>query len=392
MGFPLNAGEDFATWRRREFPIFEHKTFLTHASVVPLPARAATAIQDYAGRIAREGQFDFVHEAMYRRCKERLAKLIGHGAKPEEIAFAGSTSHAIGLVATSLPWQPGDNCVVADGDFPANVVTWKNLEHTHGVEVRMVPFRPEMNFGVEDVAALVDEKTRIVSLSCVHFLTGYTLDLAAIGRYLRERGILLCVDGIQMLGATPVDISEADFLCADAHKWLLGPNGIAVLWVRESILKQLRPAILGWLATEERDDWFQYGTTPRANADCFEPGARNYLGVAGLEASLALFEDMGHDFVAGRVTSLRDYAAQKLEAAGCELLWRPQPGHRAGIVTFFKPGVDMTALYKRLDQDFALAIRQDRSGQTVIRVSAHFMNTEDDLDRLSEAIMDFEAG
>jgi len=148
ISIPDANSPEFFEWRRREFPFFAHKTFLTHASVSPLPARTARAIADYAARISSEGQFDPAHEPIYHRCKERLARLIGGGAITEEIAFAGSTSHALGLVATSLPWQNGDNCVVCAGDFPANVVVWKNLAHTHGVEVRVVPFKPKMDIGI----------------------------------------------------------------------------------------------------------------------------------------------------------------------------------------------------------------------------------------------------
>ena len=142
MKIPDNAS-DIPEWRNAQFPFFEHKICLTHASVSPLPAHTRDAVRAYIDRISWQGQFDFVHDDIYRRCKERLARLIGFGAQADEIGFAGSTSHALGIVATGLDWKAGDNCVVADGDFPANVVTWKNLAHTHGVEVRLVPHRPD---------------------------------------------------------------------------------------------------------------------------------------------------------------------------------------------------------------------------------------------------------
>ncbi|MBW3637786.1 MAG: aminotransferase class V-fold PLP-dependent enzyme, partial [Armatimonadetes bacterium] len=277
----------FFDWRRENFPFFERKICLTHASVSPLPARSAHAIADYAHRLAREGQFDYLHDGAYRRCKERLARLLNNGAKPEEIAFAGSTSHALGLVATSFPWKSGDNCVVFDGDFPANVVVWKNLAHTHGVEIRVVPFREARDWTIEDLAPFVDEKTRLVTISAVNFLSGFALDVSSFGKFCHDKGALLCVDAIQALGATQMDLREADFVCADAHKWLLGPNGAAFAWFRGSVLPQMRPQILGWLAIEGRDNWFSYGTEPFAGAERFEPGARNYLGIVGMEASLA---------------------------------------------------------------------------------------------------------
>ncbi|MBV9865995.1 MAG: aminotransferase class V-fold PLP-dependent enzyme [Abitibacteriaceae bacterium] len=376
----------FSEWRRRVFPFFEHKICLTHASVSPLPRQVSQAIVNYAELIAREGQFEPAHETTYKECKERLARLIGYGAAPDEVAFASSTSHALGMVATGLDWQTGDNCIVADGDFPANVITWKNLTHTHGVEVRMIPHRPAMNITLDDVAALVDERTRIASLASANFLSGYPVDLAAIGAWLHERGILFCVDAIQTLGAIRLNAEHVDFICADAHKWLLGPNGIAVLWARRGVLEKMRPAIFGWLAPQNRDDWFAYDTTPIDSAERFEAGSRNYLGIVGFHAALELLQDVGAEIIEDRVTHLRNYAAQKLRKQGCRLLWNTDPALHAGIVTFYPPSGDATVLYNKLDEHFALALRTDKNGTPCIRVSPHFMNTEEDIDKLASAI------
>lgn len=379
----------FDQWRREQFPFFERKIFLTHASVSPLPRASSEAIADYARLLGREGQFDYVHSSIYNRCKERLARLIGHGAQPDEVAFAGSTSHALGLVATGLDWKPGDNCVVADGDFPANVVTWKNLTHTHGVEVRLIPHRPAMDITLDDVRALVDERTRIVSLASANFLSGYPIDLGTIGHWLHQRGVLFCVDAIQTLGAVRLDAKHVDFICADSHKWMLGPNGIALLWARHGALEQLRPAILGWLATKDRDNWYAYDTTPLDSGERFEPGARNHLGVVGFEAALAVLEEAGAEFVEQRVTQLRDYTARRLSEIGCRILWQPDPAKPSGIVSFRREDVAMGDLFKHLDTEFALAMRQDRAGADWIRVSAHFMNTEADIDQLADSTKAF---
>lgn len=385
---PIPSDSDqFLQWRLENFPFFESKICLTHASVSPLPRVSGEAIADYARQLSREGQFDYLHMATYLRCKERIATMLGHGAVPEEVAFASSTSHALGLVATSFPWKEGENCVVADGDFPANVVIWKNLAHTHGVETRMIPHRPAMDLTWEDVEPLLDEKTRLVSLSAVNFLSGASLDLNRIGRELHARGIKFCVDAIQALGAIQLDLEHADFVCADAHKWLLGPNGAAFMWARNEVLQMMRPQIMGWLATANRASWFAYDTTPFPTAERFEPGARNYLGVIGMEASLALIQEIGIETVQQRVVALRDYAANALEAVnGVELLFKPRPSDQSGIVTFRTPSRDMLELNKKLDERFALSLRQDRNDDYWIRVSAHFMNCEDDLDELGAAL------
>lgn len=376
----------FLKWRRENFPFFERRICLTHASVSPLPAASGRAIADHALNLARAGQFDELTDGTYERCKERLARMLGAEARAEEIAFAGSTSHALGLVATSFPWKAGENCIVADGDFPANVVIWKNLAHTHGVETRLIPHRPQMDLTIEDVLPLIDDKTRLVSLSAVNFLSGCAIDLQEIGAALHQRGIKFCVDGIQALGAVRLDLSEVDFICADAHKWMLGPNGAAFMWARSEVLETMRPQILGWLATANREKWFSYDTTPIAGGERFEPGSRNYLGIVGMEASLAVLEEAGAEAVEQRIVALRDYGARKLEEVGCRLLWKPEEGKKSGIFSFQIPGVDLNPLYAKLEEKFALSIRQDRNDEFWIRVSPHFMNCEGDLDELAGEI------
>lgn len=390
--FMTPSSADFEAWRRDAFPFFKKKIFLTHASVSAIPATTRDAIRRYAAAIARDGQFDAAHEGLYRSAKERAGRLMRHAhdegvhGTAEEIAFAGSTSHALGIVATAIDWQPGDNVVVCDGDFPANVVTWKNLTFRHDIEVRMVPPQASPRaLTPDDLAPLVDERTRVVSLASANYLSGVPLDVPAMGQWLHQRGVLFCLDAIQTLGAIRLDARHVDFVCADAHKWLLGPNGVAILWTRAEVLKDLRPAILGWLATAERENWFEYGLTPYPTAERFEPGARNYLGALALEASLAQYEGVlanaGEAWIEDRIVALRDYAARALQAAGCELLWAPD-GTRAGIVTFRPADGDAKALYEKLDGKFALSLRQDREGVFWIRVSAHWMNTKSDIDAL----------
>lgn len=389
MSHPIFSAPDFLAARREHFPFFNHKICLTHASVAPLPARTVEAVSSFAARLGSEGQFEYFSEPIYNLAKERLARLLGNGARPEEIAFAGSTSHALGLVATSFPWQAGDNCVVFDGDFPANVIVWKNLAHTHGVEVRVVPFKPARDYSPADLEGLVDERTRIVTLSAVNFLSGFALDVRAFGEFIHARGALMCVDAIQGFGGVELDLSEADFACADAHKWMLGPNGAAFAWFSPRVLPRMRPQILGWLATEQRDDWFSYSTEPIHSAQRFEPGARNYLGIAGMEASLALLEEAGMSEVSRRVHELRDYGAKLLVGVGCPLRWVPDGTNASGIFSFQAPDGRTKELSDELDGRFALSLRSERDRSQWIRVSAHFMNCEADLDELAEAVRGF---
>lgn len=379
----------FHEWRRRAFPFFETKTFLTFASVGALPAVARDAIIEYSNSITQRGQFEFgIDDILYDECKTRVARLMtGVETSHEDVAFAGSTSGALGIVATGISWKSGDNCVVADGDFPANVVVWKNLQHRHNIDVRLIPPTRETRITLDNVKTLVDERTRIVSLSSANFLSGCSIDISEIGEWLRSQNVLFCVDAIQTLGAIDFDARYVDFVCADAHKWLLGPNGIAVLWSHQQAREQLRPAILGWLAPADRDNWFAYDTTPHATSERFEPGARNFLGAVALNAVLKQREEIlaqcGVKWIENRVVALRDYAARVLVDVGCELLWHPQEDAKCGIVSFRHPKIDSDELFAQLSADFALSIRADRNGEQWIRVAASWPNTFSDLDKLA---------
>lgn len=382
----------FKQWRRRAFPFFESKIFLTFASVGALPSVARDAIVEYSLSIASRGQFEFgIDDVMYDGCKTRVARLMrGVETSHEDVAFAGSTSGALGIVATGIDWRAGDNCVVADGDFPANVVIWKNLQHRHDIDVRLIPPTPEMRITLNDVKALVDERTRIVSLCSANFLSGCPLDISAIGAWLRSQKVLFCVDAIQTLGAINFDATFVDFVCADAHKWLLGPNGIAVLWSHQKSREQLRPAVLGWLAPADRDNWFAYDTTPHPTSERFEPGARNFLGAVALDAALKqreeILESCGDNWIEDRVVALRNHTVRVLEVAGCELLWCPDETSKAGIVSFRHAKIDSDELFQKLSEHFALSIRADRDGAQWIRVAASWPNTFSDLDELAKRI------
>ena len=382
----------FKEWRRRAFPFFESRIFLTFASVGALPAVARDAIIEYSNSITQRGQFEFgIDDAMYDGCKTRVARLM-RGVKTsfEDVAFAGSTSGALGIVATGMSWRSGDNCVVADGDFPANVVVWKNLQHRYDIDVRLIPPTRATQITLNDVKKLVDHRTRIVSLCSANFLSGCPINLSEIGAWLRSQEILFCVDAIQTLGAIHFDATFVDFVCADAHKWLLGPNGIAVLWSHQKSREQLRPAVLGWLAPADRDNWFAYDTAPHATSERFEPGARNFLGAVALDAALKqreeILESCGDSWIENRVVALRNHAVRVLEVAGCELLWRADETSKAGIVSFRHAKISSDELFQKLSERFALSIRADRDGDKWIRVSASWPNTFADLDELAKQI------
>ncbi len=212
---------------RREFPITEKYAYLDHAGVAPLSNRVKDAVTSFLAESLEGGAFHYpVWARRIMDARQACAALLN--ARPDEIAFVRSTSHGLSLVAEGLEWKRGDNVLIYEKEFPSNIYPWQNLGRK-GVGTRIIPSR-EGRIVLDDIERLIDKRTRLLSLSSVQFTNGFRSDLKAVSNLCRGRGVLFCVDAIQSLGVLPLDVKDCgiDFLSADAHKWLLGPEGIGV--------------------------------------------------------------------------------------------------------------------------------------------------------------------
>jgi selenocysteine lyase/cysteine desulfurase len=370
--------------RRREFPVVEQKVYLAHAAVCPLPARVASAMSAYLAKVGHGGQFEYLHASAESGARQLAAAMIG--ATPEEIAFVSSTSAGLSLVAAGLPWKAGDSVVITEGDFPSNVYPWLRLEKL-GVRVKSLRTSGDGVATLEAVAAQVDDSTRLVALSSVHYATGARTDVDAIGAYLHARGILFCVDAIQSLGAVPLSSQHVDFLTADAHKWLLGPQGMGVLFVRASCFERLDPVLLGWKSIETNRDFVQHKLALARTARRYEPGSLNAIGLVGLHAALELLQSVGVPAISARLAELRALLVPGHERKGYEILGTAEARPTSGIVSFRRDGTDMEALCKALDQaGIVTSLRHDLAGRACIRVAPHFYTSDAELERLLAAV------
>jgi cysteine desulfurase/selenocysteine lyase len=364
------------------FPVTRRFAYLNHASVAALPQPVVEAMTSYLterGMKGGEALTDWDDDVERIRCL--VARFIG--AHRDEIIFTNSISHGLNIVAAGLDWQPGDNLICAETEFIANVYPWTNLRR-RGVEVRFAPAY-DNRILVRDVAALMDSRTRLVTISFVEFGTGYRNDLDALAHLCHERDVHLCVDGIQGLGALQFSVAQTpvDFLAGHAAKWMLGPHGAAFLYVRRELLYRLEPVMAGWRAVVDRDDYFRYDSPLREGGERFEPGSLNAVGLVGLEAAIELLLSVNLTEIETRILALTDDLIEGLQARGC-LITTPiaHRRERSGIVCFRCPGLDPKALVDRLRAaDVIISLRGD-----VIRVSPHFYNTRDDLERLLEIL------
>ncbi len=365
-----------------EFPLDPGLCHLNHAAVGPWPRRTVEVVTRFAetnGRVGSEPYPEWL--AVEQRLRERLARLIG-ASSAADIALAKSTSEALSLVAYGLDWRPGDNIVGIAEEFPSNRIVWESLA-SRGVTWRGLALSGSAD-PEADLFALCDGGTRLIAVSWVQYARGLRLDLAGIGDFCRARGILFCVDAIQGLGALPFDVGEigADFVAADGHKWMLGPEGLALLYVRPALRDRLTLHEFGWNMVEHRGDYDRTDWAPAQDARRFECGSPNFLGIHALEASLSLLEEVGPDRVAADLGERVDHLVGLIDARGLELLSTREPERRAGIVTFRAAGVDSAWLHRALMARRVLCAQ--RGGG--IRFSPHFYTPVAVIDRAMDTV------
>ena len=371
--------------RRAEFPVVRNKIFLAHAADCPLPHRVAQAVADYAHAAAAGDQEAIIFPRILQDGRKLAAQLLN--CQDEEVAFVGPTSLALSFFASGLKFRKGDNILIYHDDYPSNVYPWMALAE-QGLEVRLLNTRGLGVIRPIDVIGQVDERTRLVALASCHFVSGYRLDFASIGKTLRQRGILFCLDGIQTLGAFPTTMEHVDMLAADAHKWLLGPCGAGVMYVRKELQQHLNPPVYGWHNVRCPNFIAQENIAYRTGAKKFEAGTHNLLGLVGLNAAMQMLLAIGVDKIARELLRKRAWLIPALQAKGYSVLNADAVIENAsGIVTFFKKDADLPALHQRLlDASIVTSLRVDRAGQRYIRLSPHFYNTDAELNRLLELI------
>ena len=355
----------------------EDKVFLAHAGVSPLPRRVADAMKEYVEAAARDNQENVVPDEVIGETRALAARLIE--ATAEEIAFVGSTSMGLAMVATGLPWEPGDSVVCYRDDYPANVYPWMDLAR-RGVDVRFVAPKQFGNVTVEDLEQVVDQTTRLVSLASVHFQSGWRLDVDRIGKFLRDREVLFCLDGIQSFGALRTSMQFVDFAAADAHKWLLGPLGTAILYVRKENFDRFHPPLVGWHSASSPDFIAQESLIFKRDARRYEPGSCNLAGIIGLRAALQLILECGIEPVEARVLALAQQAILLAANAGFTVVGPSMGPGVSGIVTVSSAGRDMAELHGNLAAaKIVTSLRCLRDGRKCLRFSPHFYNRDEEV-------------
>jgi cysteine desulfurase/selenocysteine lyase len=365
-----------------EFPIKKNRAYLNNASIGPCSRRVFDAVTRFMRDVERDGRNNYPNWCKYadRTVKAKIAKLIG--AKREEIAFVKNTTEGILIVANGLDWRAGDNVIVPSIEYPSNVYCWMNLKR-RGVEIKWYEAR-DGRLPPEALESLIDRRTRLVTLSAVQFSNGFRQDLAATSEICERRGVLLNLDAIQHVGALEMDVGryKLDFVSVGGHKWLLGPIGTGFFYCRASSMDQVHPANIGYHSVDKSEDHMDYDLTLRKDAGRFEEALVNFPGIYGLDAALDMQLEIGPKAIERRIKALGDYAIERLQSKGCQIVSSLKDSERSGMVSFIHPSVSAEILEQRLMKaKVDVAVRDGR-----IRVSPSFYNEESEIDRLAREL------
>jgi cysteine desulfurase/selenocysteine lyase len=375
----IQAMDELKLWDiyGREFPVRKSLIYLNHAAVSPLCLRASEAMQ---GLISDATLYGSIHYETWMKAYERLrvaaAKLINAGST--EIALVKNTSEGIAMVATGMKWKRGDIVVAFREEFPSNFYPWKRLE-PQGVEVRWL--------SAFDPLDRIDEAcrgARLLAISSVQYLSGHRVDLDAIGEICERHGTLFFVDAIQGLGAFPLDVARSKIhaLAADGHKWMLGPEGCGILYVRKDFQDEVEPMEFGWTNSANYFDYSSRDMTLRPDAGRYECGTLNTAGCFGLAASLQFLLEVGIDRIAPAVQSRADQIYEGVRRLGFETLTERTPATGAGIVSFRKAGVESLLIVRRLKEaKISVASRQGW-----VRAAPHFYISPEDVNQVLDVL------
>lgn len=366
---------------RLQVPVAEKWAYFDHAAVSPLPGPTRDAIVAWAQNAAAEG--DTVWPEWSRQVGQ-LRSLSAHllGAELEEIALVRNTTEGITLVAEGYPWEPGDNVVIPADEFPSNQYPWLNLAE-RGVETRRIPVE-RGRLDLDRLLAACDRRTRIVAISWVSYSSGWRNDLDRLAGAVHDRGALLFVDAIQGLGVLPLDVRHTpiDFLAADGHKWLMGPEGAGVFFIRREHLERLRPLGVGWNSVVHAHDFSRIELSLKPSAERYEGGSQNMVGLIALRTSMELLSRLGASAISQRIFETTDLACERLGQIGAVIHSDRSPARKSGIVVFDLPGHDLvSARQECLRSRVVLSFRGG-----LLRISPHAYNDESDIERLVEAL------
>lgn len=368
---------------RSLFPITGRSIYLNHAAVSPLPTPTFEAIEGQLKDVRDNGS---AHYQSWLAVKNSARTLLANflGARPEQIAFMRNTSDSLSTVANGLKWKRGDNIVTFEHEFPANIYPWLRLRDAFGVEVRLCR-EQEGRVDTDELESLVDEHTKLISISQVQYASGFRSNLERLATVARKHDALFVVDAIQSLGVLPIDVEGemVDVAAGASHKWLLGPEGVGYLYLSDRARERIEPTLVGWVSVGEPEDYYNFNQEWNSGTLAWETGTGAASLIHGLEASLKLLHQVGVAEIATYLEELTDYLCERVEQKGYLLVSSRTPSEKSQIVCI-QHSADISAmkLYGILrSKNIITAPRGDR-----LRIAPHMYNSFEEIDCLIESL------
>lgn len=365
------------------FPITKRYTYLNHAAVSPLPLPTLRAVEAQLKDVHENGSVNFRSWlAVKENARRLLAGLLG--ARPEQVAFMRNTSDSLSTVANGLTWRTGDNIVTFRGEFPSNIYPWLRIRDAFGVEIRMCEER-DGRIDFNDLAGLIDQNTRLVTISHVQFASGFRMDLERLGRLVRQHDALMVVDAIQALGVVPMDVEAqlVDVAAGAGHKWLMAPEGVGYLYLSDRARERIQPTLVGWISVPDPEDFQNFEQGWNKGSLAWETGTGPAALIHGLNASLELLTTLGVANTGLYLEKLTDHLCERLETKPYKVVSSRLAAEKSQIVCIrHQGGSSAMSLYAHLKtQNIITAPRGDR-----LRIAPHVYNTVEEMDQLVDAL------
>ena len=368
---------------RALFPITERFVYLNHAAISPPPASTIEAVAAQTRDVTENGS---LHYRSWVAARERARALAAGmiGARHEQLAFVRNTSDGLSTIANGLRWRAGDNVVTFRREFPSNIYPWLRLRDAFGVEVRFCE-EQDGRVDLDELIGLMDDRTRVVTVSHVQYASGFRADLERLGRAAHSRNALLVVDIIQAMGALPIDV-EAEFIDAAAgacHKWLLTPEGVGLIYLSDRARERIEPTLVGWTSVPEPEEYNNFEQGWARGTLAWETGTAPTALIHGLESSLRLLTETGIERIAAHLLELTDYLCERLGGLGYKIISSRRNWEKSQIICLQpKEGWTPAALYSHLKKrNIIVAPRGER-----LRIAPHLYNTIEDIDALIDAL------
>lgn len=366
---------------RSLFPAAQKYTYLNSAAVSPLPAVSADAVYSQLKDVSENGTINFADwVATKERARTMIAEMLC--VRSEQIAFMRNTSDGFSTVANGMKWQKGDNIVTFEHEFPANFYAWRRIRDEFGVELRLCS---EQNgrIDLDEFTALIDENTKLVSISAVQFASGFRADLLRIGEAARKVDALFAVDIIQGLGAMQFDLpaSCVDVACGASHKWLFSPEGCGIIYLSDRARERIQPTLVGWISVADAWNFADYEQKFKPNALAWESGTGGASLFFGLEQSLKIISETGAKNIEKYLEELTDFLCELLAGKDYEIVSSREKGEKSQIVCIkHRNGLTSNELFKKLEgEKIIVSPRGDR-----LRIAPHLFNNREDIEKLIE--------